>query len=198
MEVLPGTPRTVAIARFRPQVIPGHGGVAIYVDGVMRSTTTQEHTGSDEIAVSESPTMLYGYNSGSTEFGVRQLAVSASGVTEVRVRSGVLEGYPWPTGIEAGAGRIFSTNGGVLDGATLSRIGTLPDTGLVRPDPAGGQVLYLTGTKLSAYHITELIPLGSVTTPTAGEGRLVRWGSDGVAYRSGARIVILRSNLIGP
>ena len=199
MAVLRGAPRSLAVARLRPQVIPSHGGVAIYDDGVMRPTVTQEHTGSDEIELGEGATTLYGFNRESTEFGLRQLAISSAGVTEVRVRSGVIDGYPYPTTIVAGGGRIFSSHGAVVDAATLSRVGTLPDTGLVRPDAPGGQVLVLDGTRLAAYHITELIPLGALTVPMAGDGRLVRWGSDGVAYRSGgARVVVLRTNLVGP
>ncbi|HET7456396.1 MAG TPA: hypothetical protein VFJ74_02010, partial [Gemmatimonadaceae bacterium] len=62
MVVLPGMPRSIAIARVRPQVSPPHGGVAIFDDGVMRPKLTQEHTGSDVLEPSGSASTLYGFN----------------------------------------------------------------------------------------------------------------------------------------
>ena len=198
MVVLPGTPGTVAIAAWRPEVIPHHGGVGIYDDGVMRPTRTGDHTGANRLEPSPSAALLYGYNSETTEFGMRRLTVSSSGVTETFVRWNAIEGYPWPTDIVHADGRIYATNGTIVAPPGMERVGTIDDIGLVRPDPENGRVHFLDGTTLTAYHYTELVPLGSVTVPAGGEGALVRWGADGLAWRSPSQVVVVRTDLVGP
>lgn len=89
IEVMPGFPNTIAVSRMNVGFTPRHEGVAIYDDGVMRSITTQDHTGSNKIEFKNSTT-LFGYNSESTEYGLRRLAVNAGGITEVSVNANIL------------------------------------------------------------------------------------------------------------
>lgn len=112
IEVMPGNPNTIAVSRRRPNVSPSHGGVAIYDDNVMRPTTTPGHTGSNKFEFT-SPTALVGYNTESTEYGLRRLSVNASGVSNVSVNAGVLNGFNLDFIYKNNT--IFATNGTVVD-----------------------------------------------------------------------------------
>ena len=85
IEVQPGNSSVIAVSRMNLRVSASHGGVAIYDSGVMRPSTTQRHTGGSRIEFSSNPSLLYGYNNQTTEFGFRTIAVDANGVAEISV-----------------------------------------------------------------------------------------------------------------
>lgn len=202
IEVLPGLPGTVAISTVRPGVSPRHGGVFIYDDGVRRAQGTQDHTGSNRIEPSTSATRLYGYNNETTEFGFRQLTVSASGVTETAVQSDLISGFG--VDIAFSGGKVFATTGVVIDPEALTQLGTFAVTGAMVPDesinrafflrssPSKGVVVFDTGTFLE---------LGRVQIDAVGisSRRIVRVGADGVAFiADSSTVIILRHPLLGP
>lgn len=92
IEVMPGQPGTIAVARKNNGYSPKHEGVAIYDNGVMRTTTTPDHTGSNKIEFT-GPNALIGYNNETTEFGIRRLSVNSSGVTNLGVTQSVLNSF---------------------------------------------------------------------------------------------------------
>ncbi|TDP59380.1 T9SS type A sorting domain-containing protein [Flavobacterium dankookense] len=112
IEVMPGSPNTIAVSRRRPNVSPTHGGVAIYDDSVMRPTTTPDHTGSNVFEFT-SATTLVGYNTESTEYGLRRLSVNAGGVSNSSVNAGVLTGFGLDFVYKNNT--LYATNGTVVD-----------------------------------------------------------------------------------
>lgn len=92
IEVMPGQPTTIAIARKNNGYSPRHEGVAIYDNAVMRPTTTPDHTGSNRIEFT-GPNTLIGYNNESTEYGIRKLSVNSLGVTNLNVTQSVLSNF---------------------------------------------------------------------------------------------------------
>ena len=56
----------------------------------MRPSKTQEHTGSNRIEPSADPTIFYGYNNETSEFGFRRLKLDANGMTELVVDTTLL------------------------------------------------------------------------------------------------------------
>jgi hypothetical protein len=112
IEVMPGNPTTIAVSRRRPTVTPTHGGVAIYDNNIMRPTTTPDHTGSNQLEFTDANSLV-GYNTESTEYGLRKLSVNASGVTNVSVTSVPITG----TSIDFiyKNNSIYATNGSVVD-----------------------------------------------------------------------------------
>ncbi len=109
---MPGYPETIAISRRNHGISPRHEGVAIYDNGVMRETTTPDHTGSNKIEFVDQYSLL-GYNNETTEFGIRRLAVNNGGVTNVTVYPYILQGF----GLDFiyHNNRMYATNGVVLD-----------------------------------------------------------------------------------
>ena len=81
----------------------------------------------------------------------------------------------------------------------MTRLGTVAESGLVRPDARSGRVHFFSGRTLASYHYSAFSFLGSVSIPSAGgAGTLVRWGTDGLALRTAEQIVIVRTPLVGP
>lgn len=112
IEVMPSNPNTIAVSRRNIGYSPKHEGVAIYDNGIMRTTTTPDHTGSNRIEFTSSNSLI-GYNNETTEFGIRRLAVNAGGVTNVSVTQSVLNGFYLDFYYHDN--KMYATNGKVVD-----------------------------------------------------------------------------------
>lgn len=203
--VVPGTSRSIVVGKTRPGWFPGHQGVFVYDDGVQRGTSAN-HTGSTSIAFSgRSATLLYGYNNNSTGYEFTTLAIDARGIREIRMVRELIASFS--VRIVGANGRLYGTNGGIVDPELLTRTGSfsgsqLAGTTAVYPDPALGRVFFLSDGVISAFDMNTLRSLGTINAPgTINEDpwttrlRLVRWGPDGLAYRDGMKVYILRTTL---
>lgn len=112
IEVMPGQPNTIAVSRRNVGFSPKHEGVAIYDDGVMRPTTTPDHTGSNRIEFN-AETSLLGYNNETTEYGIRRMSTNSSGVTVVGVTQNVLSGFNEDFSYHDN--RMYATDGTIVD-----------------------------------------------------------------------------------
>jgi len=112
IEVMPGQPTTIAVSRMNIGFSPRHEGVAIFDNEVMRSTTTQDHTGSNKIEFADASN-LFGFNNETTEFGLRRLSVNSGGITETNVVSNILSGFD--VDFIYNNNRIYSSEGKVVD-----------------------------------------------------------------------------------
>ncbi len=199
MAVMPGNPSVVAISRQSRGVSPRHGGVAVYDNGIQRSTTTPDHTGSNVIEWGTGG-RIYGYNNETSEFGFRRLDVTAAGVTNVDVTERLISGYG--PDIAYSDGKIYATTGAIINAEAKTLAGTLNTSGLVCPDAALKRVWVLStpfgggASTLKAYNTDTLLEVGSQTvsdisgTPTS----LIRWGNTGLAFRtSGGQVLFLSS-----
>jgi hypothetical protein len=90
----------------------------------------------------------------------------------------------------------------VFDPEAKTNITTVPYSGLVAPDVNCGRVFYLTGSgttyTLTALNFTNLQFVGSlsITNVSGSPARLLRWGVDGLAFRtSGGQIFLIRTTL---
>lgn len=207
-----GQPNTLIVSQYRKSVSPRHNGVAAYDSGVIRPNKTQDHTGSNRIEPSSDPTVFFGYNNETTEYGFRQLKLSANGMAEVQVKEGLFSGFY--NDFHSDGNQAFSDVGEVADGALMKRLGafTLPSGGgASRPDLASNRVYFLEGTgssnyypsaydKIGAYAPTTFALIKRVSLPSSYDtvGGFIRWGANGLAFRSSAGIVILNSSLLVP
>ena len=199
--VSPDDPNIVAVARQAPNVSPSQRGVAIYSNGTRLPQTGPDHiAGSDYLAFSESGATLYGSGSYS---GIKRYTVTGTGAT-----AGAASTFGGGGPIKFASGPIFSNAGQVVDAATLTLLGTFPNAGggSFVPDPAVGRAYYLTPAgspanawTLKAYDINTFTLIGSLTIPNVSGGptALVRWGTNGLAFRTnGGQIVLVHTSLI--
>lgn len=130
------------------------------------------------------------------EFGARTIAVTSSGLVEETVRGGVIDGFG--VDIVYGGGLVYATTGALVDPETIALLGTFPTSGLVAPDVDNGRVHFFAGTTLRTYHYRSFGFIGLAEIPgAAGSGTLIRWGHDGLAFRTASQIVIVQGTLVG-
>ena len=199
--IAPDNSGTIAVSRKYLSLSPRHFGVAIYDNGVQRPTETPEHTGSNVIEFSASSSTLYGYNNETTEFGFRTMSIGASGVAITNVQQNLISGFGADIHFEGG--RIYATTGRVIDpvNGTLIASVSLPAGSVVKgvvADSALTRVFYLVSiapltAQILAFDTTTFVQVGSLTLPTGFPtvlGSLIRWGENGLAFRSGSLVVI--------
>jgi hypothetical protein len=129
IEVMPGSPNTIAVARRNKNFAPHHEGVAIFDNGVRRANVSQSHTGSNQIAFT-SASQLVGFNNETTESRFRKLTVSATGVVQSTSSNhySIPETINMPKKFSVYGNKAFFTNGKVVDFTALSTIsGTFAD-----------------------------------------------------------------------
>lgn len=129
---------------------------------------TPGHTASNSILFGEDGSILSGYNNESTEFGFRTMAVGPGGVEATNVKEGLIGVFY--ARIEYAGGRIYSTNGVVIDPARRVRVGEFAAVGAtVLPDVELGRACFLDSGTVSAYDLNTFQLLGSVfVDATAG------------------------------
>lgn len=203
LEVAPGRPRTVAVSRQRPGYSPPLEGVTIYDDGVARQQSSSGHTGGNRIEFLESASVLYGYNNAHTGFEFFTMTVDAAGVRHSVTSSGLVSGFY--TDIVGESGRIYGTNGAVVDAGRRVRLGQIGGGSALAVDARLGRAFVLADGGINVYDLNTFQLLGSVPVPGPSfehpallVSRLVRWGTDGLAFLDQDEVYIVRSPLFGP
>ncbi|CAM3291913.1 hypothetical protein FLLO111716_01375 [Flavobacterium longum] len=116
IEVMPGNPNTIAVARRNLNFAPKHEGVAIYDDGVARTNVTRSHTGSNDIEF-VSASEVVGFNNESTEYKFRKWGVNASGIalTSSNNNSNLPAAIGGPNKFVINGTKAFFSNGKMVD-----------------------------------------------------------------------------------
>jgi sugar lactone lactonase YvrE len=197
MEVVPGRPQSLAVARGNP--LFGSTDVILYDDGVKRPNTGGGGVGFAirSIEFGASPSTLYGYD-GANGSGLVKFELDASGVKQFTTMNGLFSEFFSPSsspgmGLEFAAGRLYSGGGRVVDAEAQTLSGKFNSGGAAfLIDRTLGRAFYLSngtgGTSssvtLTAYDIDTFLPLGSVTLPNVVgvPASLVRWGANGLAF----------------
>lgn len=201
-----GQPNVVVASRKYSGVSPRHAGVAVYDNGVPRSTMTQTHTGSNVIEPSADPTIYFGYNNETTEFGFRKLKVSATGITEVQVDATLTSGFGGD--FRSDGDKVYTNGGAGIDGALMRRVGAFPTSGVVRPDLASNRVYFIEPQsqyssyydKIAGYDPASFTLIRRSTMPAAvtSPASFIRWGANGLAFRTSNTVVLITSALLVP
>jgi trimeric autotransporter adhesin len=202
IEVLPGGNTVVAVSRHRPGYSPPLTGVTLYDNGSPRPTSSPGHTGGARIALLESTTTLYGFNNAHTGFEFFTIGVSSDGLRHTSQTRGLISGFY--TDIEGAAGRIYGTDGSVVDPELLTKVGSLAGSIAIAVDPTVGRAFLLENASIGVYDLNTFQRLGTI--PVAGWKmdhpariihRMVRWGKDGLAFLDLDELFIVRSPIIG-
>jgi hypothetical protein len=190
---LPAAPESVAVSRM--YLMTSHAGVAIYDNGVPRPVATPENTGPDQIEASMSGSVLYGIGNNGT---VYRLGVSASGVAITNSYAGLSNFGD----VKSAVNRLYVANSGRVinpeTGAILGTYAVAPSSGnRILPDPQIDRVYFVTGsgssTTIRAFAKNSFLPLGTIPIPAASgtPTSLIRWGQNGLAFRTTANQVFL-------
>jgi hypothetical protein len=191
---LPGAPRTVAA--FVRNI-----GVVLFDDGVARinGSATQGRGLGPRIVRGPDGSHVYGYNDEDTGFEVYANLVTSTGLQVETRTGGLLSGFYQRLAYDAG--RVYTTNGQIIDPVALTRVGTIPlpaTRSAVLPDAQNGRVHYL-GSTISTFSTTSLALIDEYANPAlTGLSTFARWGVDGLAVGRGPRIVFLKGTLIAP
>jgi hypothetical protein len=196
--VSPGNPSTVAVAQRYSGGAQTSAGVAIYDDGVRRPKTGPGHPDGSDVLAFASPSLLYG----ATNFGhFTKYSVDSSGVT-------VTGTAPFLAGDEITLANnlLYGSVGQVLNPSTGALVGTFFGAGFLNTshviDVANNRAFFLTiqfgfgpglNVTITAYDLNTFLPVGfiGVSGLTGVPDSLVRWGTNGLAFRSSDRQVYL-------
>jgi len=205
IEVLPGQPESVGVVLEDSGF--NHQGIAIFDNGTQRPNKSGQVPQNDVMEFGGNAVTLFGMNTITTEFGIRKFAVDANGIS-------VVSSQPNLGGNEADIkfdnGRLYVSNGKVIDPQTMSLLGTfrLPGFGYaLAPDSANNRIYFITqgandfAPKLWAYDLTTFLPVGNVSIPglSGWPHELIRIGSSGLALRTDAnQLFIIQLSAIQP
>ena len=163
---LPGMPQSVAVTLDALGLSPSNEGVAVYDNGIQR--TTVHGPADSEVGVlvgSNSPNRIYGYDNETTASTFIQLNLDASGITDGQrsdsFGTGILSGFVAKIKFDPGNGLVYATSGQVVDPVALTDVGTYPgftpigsyytSTVDVVPSDAENRVYFLVGPSNSFY-----------------------------------------------
>jgi hypothetical protein len=207
LKVLPGSPQSVAIIRSSFPNCAGSFQVVIYDNGVQRSNVTPpDNPPISSIAFSQLSSTLYGVSISSSGFDLSTMAVDSLGVSITDTTVGLIPQFGGLNRIEFNAGRIYASGGFVIDPVSRTLVGRLQSTlltidSLVKPDSLLNRVFTVQGTysgpaTLLAFDMSTLQSTGSMLVegningicltepPFIAVASFIRWGADGVAFRT--------------
>ena len=197
--VAPGNPSVVAVARLLHFTVPAEAGVAIFDNGVQRPNTGPGGADGADFLAFGSPSILYGNRSGSS---VTTMTVDGSGVTVTGTNNlTVGSSFIFDNGL------LYGSTGQVVNPTTGDLLGTFSVgfASALAVDSANGRVYFLTnngsGVQLRAFDINTFLPLGFVNLPgvTDTPTSLVRWGTNGLAFRTNNRqLFLIETALVNP
>lgn len=214
IEVLPGSVDAVAVSLWFSSGSPRYAGVAIFDDGVARPTEVPGFSGTGShiglIEFSAVVERLYGGSVEANPTRFTRMDVDANGVSIVDTTEDLIPGAFGNREIVFDAGLIYTTQGGLIDpeGRTLVATFQLPSSGslpFLRPDSSAMQVHYITTDRsngapaITTFDDTTFIRLWTLALDgiSGTPSRLLRWGVDGLAFRTENEVVILRHPLVG-
>ncbi len=208
IEVLPGSPNSIAVARFSPNFYPYSHGVAVYDNGQPRTLATPDTAASNSLAFAGPGNQLYGLDTDNYSYNLYPLLITANGVVNGPANAGLIDGS-FAT-IEGQGNFIYSSTGRKISvaGPDPMLVGTytLGDyyRSGVHPAPDSNVVYFVTTTYGSEYNLqtfnkTTFNKIGTVaiTAPSGNSDnaiKLVGWGGSGkLAFRTDQSVVIMRN-----
>ncbi|MCH8044616.1 MAG: tandem-95 repeat protein [Planctomycetes bacterium] len=197
--LVPGQPNLVLINRRKTNVSPHLIGTGVFDDGVLVSSAG----GHDIFTVSDDGTRVYGYLRSLSSYDFYVFELDGNQLRTIKR-------FPWGQvlngnlgGLRYGGDFVLTVNGAALDSETLVHSWSFSRD----PFVADGDLGYLYNVSGSGANrtikITDLsngLPLDSITLGgfSGNTGGVSRFGSDGLAFRSGTgKVYLVRADLIG-
>jgi len=213
MQVAPGAPHTIAVARIGPGS-PSWGGLMVYDDATLRNSNPYYlGPGVDYLQFGADPLTLYGGDAQDSGAAIFTMTLASNG-PQVLTISNAFSGGQGLGAIHYDNGLVYSDAGGVFDPSTNQKAGALvsPDQFIVSvtPDSSVGKIFALSWPSgigdwytLRSYDEKTLAPIASiqlsgVPLPIGARIKLVRWGADGLAFATqDGRIALIHGPFVG-
>lgn len=200
MTVLPGAPHTLIVSKQDRRFSPHSAGTYVFDDGVYRPN----YSNGNNTITATSPTRIYGYDNEVSSFTFSAFDVDSMGLTGAGSSGNVISGYGLR--IRSDNGLVFGSNGTEIDPQAQTVLGTFPGGGggaPFVPDAKIGRVFFLTGNgstlTLRAFDTQTFLEVGSLSvgSVSGSPSSLIRWGANGLAFRtSGGQLFLIRTSLI--
>ncbi len=198
LAAMPGQPHSVAVAASAPY--GGTAEVLIFDDDVQR--TNFYGSGASVAAGSANELFAMGGGYPSSPFAI--LTVDASGITNYTYEDGIVgvnEGYKYQGGL------IFTSGGTVFNPDTTNILGHLTNCANVEPDLPAGMIISMGSEpvwgqpdawSIYAWNATNLEMFASLPVPGVlnGPSKLIRWGTNGLAFCAANQFYLVRTSLI--
>jgi hypothetical protein len=209
MEVIPGSPQSLVVARMYIGISPRYAETAIFDNGVQRPNTAPFGESINILEFGATATKLYGADREGSGGHLSSLSIGPSGLNLVGTGCCSFDGR-FDTGL------IYSKDGRIIDPELRRIVGVLPgvsllessNDNLITTDSNRGRVYLLKGTndldrQLLAFDRTSLSQIGaaslssSFTHLTGVPSSLILWGTDGLAFRIEGynKLVLLRTSI---
>jgi len=169
-------------------------GVALFDNGVRRPAGG----GPNSFALSFGA-RLYTYQNEISSWDFNTYAIDSTGLVQRAGTGGLLIGN---LGIRGdGNGRVYTNTGAVIDPEAQRVIAHLPggswDASPI-PDPKVNRIFFLNGNRITTDDYSTFVALDTLELPgVRGAGNLIRWGTDGLAFRTEKQVYWLRSPFVG-
>ena len=201
LSVMPGSPNTVVVSAFQ---FP-NGATAIYDNGVPRVNASS--VAFNAMFFSPSGNEIYGA-AGNYDFGYYVMTVGGTGITATVQKNASI----YSTEIRYDSGRVYLTDGEVLDAEQGTLLGTFYEnqgqaaSGSVAVDSTIGRAWIQESNPqgfslaIGAYDLSTFVLKGNIAVNVPGYETngwsLVRWGQDGLAFRTNSEMYVLTSPLV--
>jgi sugar lactone lactonase YvrE len=211
--VVPGEPQTIVVGQAPKSSANPEERVVVYSNGQKRPQVgINRLIGGNGLVFCDDRATLYATDGGQL---LMTFAFTADGVQEQGRPSLDLRQFGALPQMLCADGKLYISTGEVFDASTRQLVGTFPPglrQGLINVDSSLGLVYFASaGTGLNDYTIgiynqRTLTAVASLQLPhlpgdeghpvLLGPRRLVRWGDDGLAFRTKAQLFIVRSPAI--
>lgn len=212
LAALPGSPNSVVVATQTPFTY--EGTVAIFDSGVLRGTATNSAVNGIFYALLTNGTKSEIYAGGGgyqtytyTASGLTPLATGPSGFTyasypgdEMQIAGGTLY-TDYGQAFDAESGNLLGTF--YMTGTTPAQGPTFADTtlGLAFILDNSASNLYGSYNQIQIFNLSNYTSTGnaipvSIAQGSSGPSHLTRWGTNGLAFRTGLGVFSVRSNLV--
>lgn len=201
LEVVPGV--NLSIVTGSRGLNDNLSWLGVYDNGTQCSNPASFYTAGFSLEFGNDPALLYYQDFSSA--GFKRYSVGPPGLTLLDTDTTLLPASK-PIELKWADGLLYTSVGIVIDPVTRLRLRSIPGLTNNAPlcyDAMAKRVFYLmpsgTNAILHAVDAMTTVPLGTRTIPALGsaQGRLVRWGADGLACRtSGGQVALLRSALV--
>jgi hypothetical protein len=190
-------PDLLLVSKATGEIAEYHEGVSVYKDGIEMPSKPSRRGLWNRIEPSADPALFFNLNNDSLKTELSRLRLVETGLvqegtTEIEDRV--------PGDIRADGDLLIESSGWVFDGASMRKLGDIPDKKAFCPDLATQRLYALDQNlitvhdsgHLSAIHFYDLP--GEVESPS----HLIRWGKSGLAFRTPTEIHLIHERNLVP